>query len=103
MVSPRKFTGTEWRALASGCRLLAMKYAESYEKTPNYSQSSGYLELKALHEELAELCEYWATQIDQHDHEMRQREHAAERAYEQGKNAVKKGRTPNVLRFKRRS
>lgn len=66
MVTPRKFTGTEWRDLARGCRFLAKMDREEYEQRIKNDQShpGRCLELEKLHLEIAELCEYWADQAD---------------------------------------
>ena len=65
MVKPRKLTGTEWHDLARGCRLMAARDAEDYEKNKGGGYDPGrYLEYKRIHEEMAELCDYWGTQAD---------------------------------------
>lgn len=64
MVTPRKFTGTEWHALACGARVLARMQVEAYEQHKSYSNAERYLEFQKLYEELAELCDYWGDQAD---------------------------------------
>jgi hypothetical protein len=60
MVTPRNVTATEWRDLARGQRILAMKDAEEYERRKDQSNAERYPEFQKLH---AELCEHWANQV----------------------------------------
>ena len=64
MVTPRKFTATEWRDLARGCRALITLDEEGIEKNKHTSVVGNFERSKRLHEEMVELCEYWATQMD---------------------------------------
>ena len=41
-----------------------MMDAEEYQRRQNQSNPERYLEFQKLHEELAQLCEHWANQVD---------------------------------------
>lgn len=64
MVKPRKFTATEWRDLARGCRALVKMDEEGIEKNKRTTVVGNFERSKRLHEEMVELCEYWAAQMD---------------------------------------
>lgn len=59
-----KFTSGEWRYLARGARLLAQKDGENYERRKSSSLAEWSLEFQRLHEEMAELCDYWGGRAD---------------------------------------
>jgi len=61
MVTPRKFTATEWRDLARGCRALVKLDEEGIERNKGTSMTGQFERSKRRHEEMVELCEYWAT------------------------------------------
>lgn len=67
MVTPRKFTGTEWHDLARGCRILATRDAEEYQRRIHETGAERYLEFEKIHREMAELCEHWGDQQDHKD------------------------------------
>lgn len=59
-MTPRKFTATEWRDLARGCRALADRDAAAMEKHGRTSVASQFERSQALHLEMALICEQWA-------------------------------------------
>lgn len=60
MVTPRKFTRTEWRDLARGQRALAVKTEADIERNRTTSMEAFFINARQKHLELAELCEGWA-------------------------------------------
>lgn len=60
---PRKFTATEWRDLARGCRALVSLDEEAIERNQHSTLLPQFEETKRHHEEMVELCEYWAGQV----------------------------------------
>lgn len=61
MVMPRRFTATEWRDLARGCRALIRLDDEAIERNKNSTILPQFEKIKNLHLEMVELCEYRAT------------------------------------------
>jgi hypothetical protein len=64
MVTPRKFTATEWRDLARGCRALIHLDEEGIERNKATTVVGQFERSKAHHQELLELCEHWAGELE---------------------------------------
>lgn len=79
MVTPRKFTATEWRDLARGCRALVKLDEDAIERHKASTVAGQFEETRQLHLEMVELCEHWALQAERADRAERARPSASTR------------------------